>query len=105
MAQGNSRVGIWCVLMAATLWGTSGTSQAFAPAGFDPLVTGTLRLALGSATMLLIVLLTAGLPGLLVPGEPLSPTALVGISPVFSGLAVLSLAGRATPQSVAEFKG
>lgn len=61
MPQDNSRVGAWFVLMAATLWGTTGTSQAFAPAGFDPMVIGTLRLALGGVTMLLIVLLTTGL--------------------------------------------
>lgn len=55
-----SKSGIWFVLMAATLWGTTGTAQAFAPAGFDPLVIGTLRLAIGGGAMLLLVLLQGG---------------------------------------------
>ena len=55
-----SRSGVWFVLMAATLWGTTGTAQAFAPVGFDPLVIGTLRLALGGGVMLLLVLLQGG---------------------------------------------
>ena len=57
MSQDSSRSGVWLVLMAAMLWGTTGTSQAFAPAGFDPMVIGTLRLAIGGVSMLLIVLL------------------------------------------------
>ena len=44
MQQDDSRSGVWFVLMAAILWGTTGTTQAFAPAGFDPMVIGTLRL-------------------------------------------------------------
>ena len=71
--QGNdSRSGVWFVLMAAMLWGTTGTSQAFAPAGFDPMVIGTLRLALGGVSMLLIVLMTTGLSQL--KGWPLKAT-------------------------------
>lgn len=72
MLQDNSRSGVWFVLMAAMLWGTTGTSQAFAPAGFDPMVIGTLRLALGGFTMLLIVLLTTGFSQL--QGWPLKAT-------------------------------
>jgi DME family drug/metabolite transporter len=61
MAQAEqARSGAWFVLMAATLWGTTGTAQAFAPAGFDPLVIGTLRLAIGGGAMLLLVLLQGG---------------------------------------------
>jgi len=71
--QGNdSRSGVWFVLMAAMLWGTTGTSQAFAPAGFDPMVIGTLRLALGGVAMMLIVLMTTGLSQL--KGWPLKAT-------------------------------
>ncbi len=38
------------------LWGTTGTAQAFAPAGFDPLVIGTLRLLIGGLTLLTLAL-------------------------------------------------
>lgn len=60
MQSNDSRTGVWFVLMAAMLWGTTGTTQAFAPAGFDPMVIGTLRLALGGIAMLLVVLVTQG---------------------------------------------
>lgn len=52
--------GTLLVLMAAVLWGTTGTAQAFAPVGFDPKVIGVLRLALGGGSMLLILLLRGG---------------------------------------------
>lgn len=72
MQNDNSRTGVWFVLMAAMLWGTTGTSQAFAPAGFDPMVIGTLRLAIGGVSMLLIVLITSGVSQL--KGWPLKAT-------------------------------
>jgi DME family drug/metabolite transporter len=68
----NTRTGMWFVLAAAMLWGTTGTSQAFAPAGFDPLVIGTLRLALGGGAMLVMVLLRSGTTQL--RGWPLKST-------------------------------
>jgi drug/metabolite transporter, DME family len=40
------------VLAAAVLWGTTGTAQAFAPAGAQPAGIGALRLALGGAALL-----------------------------------------------------
>jgi len=61
MQANDQRSGIWFVLAAAMLWGTTGTSQAFAPPGFDPLVIGALRLALGGSAMLLMVVLRSGL--------------------------------------------
>lgn len=44
------------VLGAALLWGTTGTAQAFAPAGFDPKVIGALRLLIGGIALLLLAL-------------------------------------------------
>jgi DME family drug/metabolite transporter len=44
--------GVWFVLGAALLWGTTGTAQAFAPAGFDPKVIGALRLLVGGVALL-----------------------------------------------------
>ena len=46
--------GHWFVLAAAVLWGTTGTAQAFAPAGFDPLVIGALRLLVGGSALLFL---------------------------------------------------
>jgi DME family drug/metabolite transporter len=48
--------GHWFVLLAAIFWGTTGTSQAFAPEGFDSIVIGTLRLALGGSALLALTL-------------------------------------------------
>jgi len=48
--------GAWFVLLAAALWGTTGTAQAFAPAGFDSTVIGTLRLAVGGGVLLILAL-------------------------------------------------
>ncbi len=59
MPEKHPQTGVWFVLLAAMLWGTTGTAQAFAPAGFDPLVIGTLRLALGGVALLVLILAQA----------------------------------------------
>jgi DME family drug/metabolite transporter len=46
--------GYWLVLLAACLWGTNGTAQALAPTGAQPIIIGTLRIALGGLTLLII---------------------------------------------------
>lgn len=56
MATNLSQSGAWFVLGAALLWGTTGTAQAFAPDGFDPLVIGTLRLLIGGAILMAIAI-------------------------------------------------
>jgi len=43
--------GAGLVLMAAMLWGTTGTAQAFAPEGAQPEVVGTLRLLIGGVAL------------------------------------------------------
>lgn len=48
--------GYWMILAAALLWGTTGTAQAFAPAGFDPRVVGALRLLVGGSVLLTLAL-------------------------------------------------
>ena len=48
------QVGTALVLLAAVLWGTTGTTQALAPAGATPLAVGALRLIVGSAFLLLL---------------------------------------------------
>lgn len=52
MQTSHQRNGVWLVLAAAMLWGTTGTAQAFAPAGFDPRVIGALRLLIGGIALL-----------------------------------------------------
>jgi len=52
MTKQGSAAGVWFVLGAALLWGTTGTAQAFAPSGFDPMVIGALRLLIGGVALL-----------------------------------------------------
>ena len=54
--ENSKGVGVWCVLAAAMLWGTTGTAQAFAPVGFDSQVIGALRLLVGGAALLPIAI-------------------------------------------------
>ncbi len=42
------------ILAASVLWGTTGTTQAFAPAGATPLSLGVVRLGVGGVAMFLI---------------------------------------------------
>lgn len=46
------------VLLAAMLWGTTGTAQALAPETAHPIAIGAARLAIGGLFLLLIVLIT-----------------------------------------------
>jgi len=78
MKEGTTRsTGVLFVLGAALLWGTTGTAQAFAPAGFDPTVIGALRLLIGGAALLLL----AGCRGEIAPLREwrLKPLLLAGL--------------------------
>lgn len=44
--------GSWLVLAAAVCWGTTGTAQALAPAGAQPVAVGAVRLLLGGLALL-----------------------------------------------------
>lgn len=55
MNNGGSH-GTLLILLAAVLWGTTGTSQALAPSGAHPLAVGALRLAVGGGALLLLAL-------------------------------------------------
>jgi DME family drug/metabolite transporter len=52
-----NKPGTWFVILAAVLWGTTGTAQALAPDGAQPLAIGTLRLIVGGAALLATYLL------------------------------------------------
>lgn len=55
MSRGGTH-GTLLILLAAVLWGTTGTTQALAPPGAHPLTVGALRLAVGGGALLLLAL-------------------------------------------------
>ncbi|HMN03924.1 MAG TPA: DMT family transporter [Geobacter anodireducens] len=59
MAQAG-RGGAWFILAPAILWGTTGTSQALAPVGANPMTIGALRLAVGGLALLLLAVARGG---------------------------------------------
>lgn len=64
LPQKNSgRGGIWYVLAAAVLWGTTGTSQGLAPAGVEPTTIGAVRLAIGGLALLMSAILRGSFKG------------------------------------------
>jgi len=68
--NGRSRVSYsLLVVAAAALWGTTGTAQALAPDGAQPLAVGAVRVALGGAALVLL----AALGGLLSRGAAPGP--------------------------------
>jgi DME family drug/metabolite transporter len=50
-------IGILSLLGAAMLWGTCGTAQTFAPPGFDPMVVGMMRIAIGGTALMVFAVL------------------------------------------------
>ncbi|BCS52839.1 transporter [Geobacter sp. SVR] len=53
--------GMMLVLLAAVIWGTTGTSQALAPSGASSMTIGALRLIVGGTALLTVSLLGGGL--------------------------------------------
>ena len=53
----NALIGMAMVLMAAMLWGTTGTAQTLAPAGLPAHWVGALRLVFSAAFFLVLVLM------------------------------------------------
>jgi len=60
---GTGRSGVWYVLAAAILWGTTGTSQGLAPAGVESNAIGAVRLAVGGGALLFLALLRGSFKG------------------------------------------
>src|SRR5690606_41636229 len=54
VAATRGRHGHWLVLLAAVLWGTTGTAQALAPADASPFAVGAARVFIGGTALLLI---------------------------------------------------
>ncbi|MBZ0303254.1 MAG: DMT family transporter [Anaerolineae bacterium] len=78
MLENQARRGSLLVVAAAILWGTTGTAQALAPEGAQPILIGTLRLVIGGAA-LLIIALARGIRFHL-RTWPLKPTLLTGLT-------------------------
>jgi len=55
-AASKRNIGIWWVLAAAVLWGTTGTTQALAPQGAQPASIGSLRIIIGGLALLIYAL-------------------------------------------------
>ena len=116
----NERRGRWLVLAAALLFGTTGTAQAFAPAGAEPLAVGTVRLLIGGGALLALAaarglvgaptrwppvptLAAAGgiaayqacfFAGVAITGVAVGTVVALGSAPVFAGLLGLRFHGE-----------
>lgn len=55
--------GVWYVLAAAVLWGTTGTSQGLAPAGVASTTIGAVRLVVGGLALLTLAILRGSFKG------------------------------------------
>lgn len=75
LARARGAGGAVAVLLAAALWGSTGTVAAFAPRGVSPVSVGAARIVVGGAVLLLFAGLTgrgnrdSGLRALLLPGR------------------------------------
>ncbi len=118
--QGKIKSAPGLILLAAVLWGTAGTAQALAPAGAEPVVIGTLRLAVSGVALLVIagsfgglgkprhwplaatacaaicmaVLQVCFFGALSRTGVATGTTIFIGSSPVFAGLIAFLLRGE-----------
>jgi drug/metabolite transporter, DME family len=78
--QHRARRGVWFVLLAAVLWGTTGTAQALAPADASPLTIGYIRLSLGTIVLFIIAVRQGHLKGLNWTTWPRRTTLLAGVA-------------------------
>lgn len=81
------------VILAAVLWGTTGTSQAFAPIGADPITVGAIRLAIGGCALLLFTFLRGF--SFRNIRWPLVPTIFAGVSMAAYNLSFFAAVARA----------
>ncbi|QUH19250.1 EamA family transporter [Alkaliphilus sp. B6464] len=119
MKQSNIKAQVF-VLMAAILWGTTGSTQAFAPENATPIVIGALRIAIGGTALFLVaklrgafktkikldkkLLLIASICmavyqplfflGVFKTGVALGTALALGSSPVFSGVIEYFMGGK-----------
>jgi DME family drug/metabolite transporter len=55
--------GVFFILAAAVLWGTTGTTQAFAPMDASPLTVGTMRLLVGGVGLMIVAVIGRSFTG------------------------------------------
>ena len=54
--RGHNNSGIWYIICAAALWGTTGTAQGLAPIGANPMTVGAIRLSIGGLSLLILAI-------------------------------------------------
>lgn len=87
--------GPWLILLAAALWGTTGTARALGPADADPLSVGAVRIVIGGALLALVAVVRRGHgPTRLAAGPTILAAAGVALYQLafFSGVAILGVA-------------
>ena len=87
--------GPWLILLAAALWGTTGTARALGPQDADPLSVGAVRIIIGGSLLALIALASRrGDPRRLSPIPTLIAAASVALYQLafFSSVAILGVA-------------
>lgn len=115
--------GVWLVLGAAILWGTTGTAQALGPESSDPIGVGLVRLVVAGPALLAMMGVARSLPrltlvdwrptliaaagmaayqpafftGVREAGVAVGTVVAIGSGPIFTGLGVWAL-GRRGPQ-------
>jgi DME family drug/metabolite transporter len=92
---GPRRSGPWLILIAAALWGTTGTARSLGPAGADPLGVGAVRIIIGGTLLSLIAVATrAGDARRLSVGPTVAAAASVAVYQLafFSAVATIGVA-------------
>ena len=72
--------GVWLILLATALWGTTGTAQELGPDSARPLAVGSLRLLVGATVLLAISSLSARGQGWRWLARPATVVAAVGMA-------------------------
>ncbi|WP_339148223.1 MULTISPECIES: EamA family transporter [unclassified Sutcliffiella] len=73
----NGKTAPFFIIIAAVLWGTTGTAQTFAPEAAHPVAIGAARLAVGGLLLLSLVFMSGGLS---LKNWPLKSTILAALS-------------------------
>lgn len=73
----NEKIAPFLIVMAAVLWGTTGTAQTFAPEAAHPVAVGAARLAVGGLFLLALVFMSGGLS---LKNWPMKATVLAALS-------------------------
>lgn len=75
VSRPSGETGSLLILAGAVLWGTTGTAQAFAPPGADPLSVGAVRIVIGGLALLAVAALRGELSGHRWPPLPVAVAA------------------------------